>query len=256
MIGILVDITRCTGCNECIQACVQENHLGADTPHKQDRPDGLSANRYAAIVHSPEGRHVRKFCRHCLDPACVSVCPVGAMIKTEHGPVIYDASKCMGCRYCMMACPYGIPRYEWESATPLVKKCTFCYSRLQQGEIPACVEACPEEALIFGTRDELLDLAHARLEQASSHYLPVVYGEQEAGGTSVLYISDVPLDFLAYHQPPSETPLPDLSWSWLGKVPSITMATAGLMTGLFWVIGRRMQAQEYRLSNLNKNHDK
>jgi formate dehydrogenase iron-sulfur subunit len=252
MIGILVDVSRCTGCSECIQACVDVNHLGSDTPHPQDRPDGLSASRFAAIVHSPEGRHVRKFCRHCLEPACVSVCPVGAMYKTKDGPVLYDASKCMGCRYCMMACPYGIPRYQWDSPAPLVKKCTFCYDRLQQGQLPACVESCPEKALTFGNRDDLLRLAHQRLEQPLSSYIPVVYGEQEAGGTSVLYISDVPLDFLAYHQSPSETPLPELSWNWLSKVPTITAATAGLMTGLFWIIGRRMQVEESRLSRSNQ----
>jgi len=246
MTGILVDVTRCTGCSQCIDACVEENSLGEDVRQPQDSGDGLSARRWSSIVQSPEGRPVRKFCRHCLEPACVSVCPVGAMYKTEEGPVLYDSSKCMGCRYCMMACPFGIPRYEWDSPVPLVKKCTLCAVRVDAGHRPACVEACPEEALIFGERDELLVLAHSRIQAEPHRYQPVVYGEKDAGGTSVLYISDVSLDFLAYHNAPGEAPLPDLSWNWLSLVPGVGLATAGLMTGLTWIIGRRMMAEEAR----------
>lgn len=246
MIGILVDVTRCTGCNQCVDACVRANGLGDASPRPQQAGDGLSAERYAAIVHSPEGQPVRKFCRHCLEPACVSVCPVGAMIKTPEGPVIYDKSRCMGCRYCMMACPFGIPRYEWDTPNPAVRKCTLCYERLQDGQIPACVESCPEQALLFGEREDLLALARERIGESPDRYLPQVFGETESGGTSVMYLSNVPLDFLAYNGPAGEAPLPELSWNWLSKVPALSLSTAGLMTGLFWIIGRRMQADESR----------
>lgn len=242
-VGILVDVTRCTGCNQCVQACTEVNHLGALEYLPQQSPDGLSARRWSSIVESPEGGFVRKFCRHCLEPACVSACPVGAMYRTPEGAVLYDSQKCMGCRYCMMACPFGIPRYEWDSPAPLVQKCTLCYSRIQQGQLPACVETCPEQVLTFGERSELLALANQRIQEAAHTYLPKVYGAQEVGGTAIIYISHVPLDFLGYHGAPIEGPMPELTWEWLSKVPAITVGVAGLMTGLFWIIGRRMSVE-------------
>lgn len=245
MIGILVDVTRCTGCNHCVDACTEAHNLGEARSSPQEVGDGLSAHRWSAIVYH-EGHSVRKFCRHCLEPACVSVCPIGAMQKTADGPVVYNYDACMGCRYCMMACPFGIPRYEWDSPAPRVQKCNLCADRLSTGQLPACVEACPEQALIFGERDALLETAHRRIQTENGKYLPVVYGEHEAGGTSVLYISDISLDFLALAQTPGDRAYPDLSWSWMSKVPAVGVATAGLMTGLFWVIGRRIQVEEAR----------
>ncbi len=255
MIGILVDVTKCTGCSTCVQACVEINQLGQSLASPQAEPDGLSADRWLAITASPEGHPVRKSCRHCLEPACVSVCPVGAMMKTPEGPVVYDASRCMGCRYCMMACPFGIPRYEWDSAAPKVQKCNLCYQRLQQGQQPACVEACPSQALTFGDRDELLKTAHATIRKAPGRYQPVVFGEYEAGGTALLYISDIALDFLNFHGQVGDGPWPELTWNWLNKVPGLSLATAGLMTGLFWIIGRRMQAEEARLARTSQPHE-
>ena len=245
-VGMLVDVTRCTGCNQCVEACANVNQSGAWNFQVQQSPDRLSANHWSSIVESPEGGYVRKFCRHCLEPACVSVCPVGAMYRTPEGVVLYDSQKCMGCRYCMMACPFGIPRYEWDSAAPLIKKCTLCYDRLAQGQVPACVEACPEQVLTFGERSVLLELANQRIKQSPQRYLPKIYGEHEVGGTAVMYISHVSLDFLGYQGDPGESPMPDLTWEWLGKVPPITFGVAGLMTGLLWIIGRRIQAQEAR----------
>jgi formate dehydrogenase iron-sulfur subunit len=245
-VGVLIDVTRCTGCNQCVQACAGAHQLGEAPPTLQQSPDGLSAVRWSAIVESPEGGYVRKACRHCLEPACVSACPVGAMYRTAEGVVLYDRQKCMGCRYCMMACPFGIPRYEWDSAAPRVRKCDLCYERLQSGGIPACVEACPEGVMTFGDREELLALAHQRIAQSPGQYLPVVYGESTAGGTSVIYTSHVPLDFLGFAGATGDQSWPELTWNWLGKVPGVALATTGLMAGLFWIIGRRMQAEEAR----------
>lgn len=245
-VGVLIDVTRCTGCNQCVQACVEANRLDVTRRMLPQSPDGLSAVRWSAIIEAPQGRYVRKACRHCLEPACVSACPVGAMYQTPEGVVLYDAKKCMGCRYCMMACPFGIPRYEWDSNAPRVRKCNLCYERLLAGELPACVQACPEHVLTFGERDELLKLAHQRIDESAGRYLPMVYGEAEAGGTSVMYLSDFPLDFLGFHGAPGDEPLPALTWNWLSKVPGLALTTAGLMSGLFWVIGRRMQAEELR----------
>jgi formate dehydrogenase iron-sulfur subunit len=154
-----------------------------------------------------------------------------------------------------MACPFGIPRYEWESPAPLVQKCTLCYSRLEQGQLPACVEICPEQVLIFGDRNDLLAQAEQRIKEAAHIYLPVVYGAQEVGGTAILYISNVPLDFLGYYGAPIKEPMPELTWEWLSKVPAISIGIAGLMTGLFWIIERRMQAEAAREARVSPSRE-
>lgn len=244
MIGILIDVTRCEGCFECVEACAQANNLRPDLPAPQDSPDGLSARRWSTIVEQPAGHYVRKQCRHCLEPACVSVCPVGAMQKTPEGPVIYDGSRCMGCRYCMMACPFGIPRYQWDSLAPLVSKCNLCYERLQAGQPPACVAACPQQTMTFGDRAELLAEAHRRLAAEPEKYVQKVYGEHEVGGTSVLYVSDVPLDFLAYGGDPGPTPLPALTQAAMNMVPPVAVGVMALMAGAHWIIKRRMKKMQ------------
>jgi len=130
--AILTDVTRCTGCEKCVDACKDEYELGEDRPWRgQSAIDDLSASRYTTIVNKPGNHHVRQQCRHCLEPACVSACIVGALQKTPEGPVIYDAKKCIGCRYCLMSCPFDIPRYDWDRAVPYVRKCTMCYDRHQ-----------------------------------------------------------------------------------------------------------------------------
>jgi formate dehydrogenase iron-sulfur subunit len=141
----------------------------------------------------------------------------------------------------MMSCPYGIPRYDWEATVPYVRKCDMCFERLQVGKQPACTEACPEEATIFGTRDELLAEAHSRIAATPGKYQPRVCGETEVGGTSVLYISDIPLDFLAWKPDLGDEPLPALTLAALTKVPPLLLGVAGLMGGIFWITGRRMK---------------
>jgi formate dehydrogenase iron-sulfur subunit len=163
------------------------------------------------------------------------------MQKTPEGPVIYDADKCMGCRYCLVACPFGIPRYDWDRAAPYVRKCNLCYQRLRQGKIPACVEACPEQATIFGNREEMLAEARRRLEAEPRKYLGGIHGEHEVGGTSVLYISDIPLGFLNWQPDLDGRPLPDRTWASLKKVPPLILGVGGLMAGVHWIIGRRMK---------------
>lgn len=242
MIGILTDVTKCIGCFQCVDACAETYNLGPDIPTTQDKRDGLSARRWTTVLEQPEDHYIRKQCRHCLDPACASACLVGAMHKTPEGPVIYNPHKCLGCRYCMMACPYGIPRYQWNSVAPLVRKCTLCYERVQAGQKPACVEACPAEATIFGDRDELLAEARRRLEAEPDKYIQHIYGEHEVGGTSVIYISDVPLDILGYEsQAPRHEPLPELTEVVMSKVPAVAVGMAALMSGTYWIIGRRMK---------------
>jgi len=248
--AILTDTTLCIGCEKCVQACKRVNGLGADAPRRwQRRIDDLSATRYTTIVRRPGNHFVRQQCRHCLEPACTSACLVGALHKTPEGPVIYDSSKCMGCRYCMVACPYGIPRYQWDQPVPYVRKCTMCYERVKEGGLPACVEACPQKATLFGPRDALLEEAHRRIRDNPGKYLDKVFGETEVGGTSVIYVSDIPLDFLAFQPELGTEPLPRRTWAALSKVPPLIVGVGGVMTGFWWVIGRRMKlAREAGLS--------
>jgi formate dehydrogenase iron-sulfur subunit len=157
------------------------------------------------------------------------------------GSVTYDDERCIGCRYCMMACPYGIPRYDWQAAVPYIRKCDLCSDRLAVGKEPACTEACPEKATIFGSRDELLEEAHRRITANPGKYQHRVFGETEVGGTSVLYVSDIPLDFLAWKSDLGDEPLPTLTLAALSKVPPLILGVGGLMAGVFWITGRRIK---------------
>lgn len=245
--AILTDTTLCTGCEKCVAACKEVNRLGPDRPRRwQLRIDDLSATRFTTVVRH-DGQFVREQCRHCVEPACVSACLVGAMQKTAEGPVVYDSDRCMGCRYCMVACPFEVPRYDWASATPTVRKCNMCAPRLAAGRLPACVEACPQKATIFGERDELLAEAHRRIQARARPYVDRVYGETDVGGTSVIMISSVPLDFLAAGMVSSQ-PLPELTWAALSKVPPLALGVGGLMAGVFWITGRRMKLEAERLA--------
>ncbi|NCO39826.1 MAG: 4Fe-4S ferredoxin [Armatimonadetes bacterium CG_4_10_14_3_um_filter_66_18] len=243
--AILTDVTRCIGCRKCVEACTKTYGLKPYVPSDKTAADGLSAERWTSIVERPGAHYVRKQCRHCVEPACVSACLVAAMQKTPEGPVVYDNKVCIGCRYCMMACPYGIPRYQWDTAVPYVRKCILCYERVRDGKLPACVEACPEKATIFGDRDDLLAEAKARLAASPGKYVNRVYGDhEEFGGTSVLYLSPVPLDFLAIGGKLKDDALPELTWRALGKVPGVALGVAGLMLGTNFVIGRRMKVAD------------
>ncbi len=241
MNAILIDVTRCTGCERCVTACLEENELDpvrADVDRATAR-DGLSAYRWSSIIEVAEGRFARKSCMHCLTPSCVSACLVGGLTKTTDGAVVYDPDKCIGCRYCMLACPFHIPRYEWGATHPFVRKCTMCASRLQEGQVPACVEACPQQAIEFGEREELLQRAHRRIREDSEHYLPHVWGESEFGGTSVLYISDVDLAALDWPSSPAEA-IPHLTEPVIAATPYIGLGVASGLLGVNWIIRRRM----------------
>jgi len=242
MKAILVDVTKCTGCEQCVDACILEN--GLDPVKAQvDRAvtkDGLSDNRLLSVPKVGEGRFVRLSCMHCLEPSCVSACLVGAITKTPDGPVVYDAEKCIGCRYCMLACPFHVPRYEWDETVPFISKCAMCLERQQEGLVPACVEACPNEALRFGERDDLLREAHRTIARGNGRYLDRVWGEEELGGTSVLYISDIDLALAGWPGPQTEA-IPALTEPLISKTPFIGMGVMGSLLGINWVIRRRMR---------------
>jgi len=234
--AILTDLTRCIGCEACVWACREANGLTAGAP-----TDRLSRDSLNAVEHR-DGTNVRRQCMHCLDPACASVCPVEALHKTPEGPVVYDASRCIGCRYCMIACPFGIPKYEWDEPLPIVRKCTFCFEqRLSKGLPPACTAACPTGATIFGDRDDLIREAHERILRQPERYVDHIYGLEEAGGTSVLYLSGIPFEQLGFPTPLRNDPYPRLTWAALSKIPNVVGVGGVLLVGISWLTARKEQ---------------
>lgn len=240
MHAILFDTTRCKGCERCVEACVEANggDAAAASYDRAMTKDGLSANRRLTILPAEQGRFTRLSCMHCLEPSCVAACLVGGLRKTPEGPVVYDADKCIGCRYCMLACPFHVPRYEWDNTTPLMQKCSMCFERLEQGELPACVQACPNEAMLFGERDELLRRAHERIAGDPGRYLDRVWGESEFGGTSVIFVSDVDLASVGWPAQQTE-PIPSLTDPLIHKTPLIGLSVGLGCWGLSAIIQRR-----------------
>jgi formate dehydrogenase iron-sulfur subunit len=238
MVSILFDVTRCKGCERCVAACVKAS--GKDpVAAESDRattPDGLSANRLTTLTSVAPGRFSRLSCMHCVEPSCVAACLVGGLTKSELGPVVYDPDKCIGCRYCMLACPFHVPRYEWDRTAPFMAKCSLCFDRLRDGGQPACVEACPHDVMLFGERKELLRKAHAIIRQKPNGYLPRVWGEHEFGGTSVLFVSDVDLSAAGW---PAEgtAPIPSLTDPLIHKTPLIGLS---VLLGS-WALGAIIQ---------------
>jgi formate dehydrogenase iron-sulfur subunit len=238
MRAILHDVTRCRGCMRCVEACVADNKLLPD-PHEGRFTRGpLSAERFTTIEEIG-GRFVRRQCMHCAEPACATACLVGALRKTPEGPVVYDANRCIGCRYCMLSCPYTAIRYQWDTTLPFVKKCDLCYDRPAG---PACVAACPHEATMSGERDALLEVARERIRKEPEKYRPRIAGESEAGGTCVLYLSDVPLPFMP--ELPSNASIPEMVLPLAKATPFVAFTVASLLIGTSVVIGRRNRLAE------------
>jgi formate dehydrogenase iron-sulfur subunit len=252
-VGVLFDNTRCIGCRKCEEGCNKANELPVP-----ERPfDDLSllntrrrttakaytiVNRYdpagRANVKGPLYRKVQ--CNHCLEPACASVCFVRAFTKTREGAVIYNASVCVGCRYCMIACPFEIPAYEYDKALePRIMKCTLCYPRIVKGLLPGCVQACPTEALTFGKRADLLKDARERILKFPDRYVNHIYGENEMGGTSWMYLSAVPFKEVGMREDLGVTPAPKLTSGALSAVPMVVGMWPVLLTGIYAISKRR-----------------
>ncbi|RMH72611.1 MAG: 4Fe-4S dicluster domain-containing protein [Gemmatimonadetes bacterium] len=244
--AILTDLTKCIGCEACVQACKTINELPP-----AEHPSKLSATTWTYIDRR-EGVNIRRQCLHCLDPACASVCPVAALHKTETGAVIYDFNRCIGCRYCLLACPFEIPKYEWDKALPRVQKCILCYEkRVSKGEEPACTAICPTGATLFGKRNELLDVARQRIKDHPEIYVNHIYGVAEAGGTSVLYLSDVPFEQLGF-KTAQTTPYPQLTWNILRHIPTVVSVGGVGMLGTWWIIHRRMLIEKVNNGELSE----
>ena len=242
-VGVLVDTTRCVGCRACEAACSEANALAApekpgdDTVFAGRRRTGPTAftvvNKGTEKSPAGDDRYAKTQCMHCVTPACASGCVVKALEKTAAGPVVYHEDRCLGCRYCMIACPFGVPKYEYTKAAPLVRKCTFCAARQEKGLPPACTDACPSGALTFGKRADLLEEAKTRIYQNPSKYVHEIYGEDEAGGTSWLYISDVPSASLTLPQDVVKKSYPEMADGALSAVPFIVTLWPPLLMGLY-----------------------
>ena len=256
--GMLIDTTRCIGCRGCQVACKSWNELPAGrTGFSADgaNPPHLDANNFTRVLFAetalPGGgtrwSFAKRQCMHCLQPACASVCPVAALVKTASGPVIYRDDRCIGCRVCMLACPFDVPKYEWGARVPYVRKCTFCADRQAAGKKPACATTCPTEALTFGDRNELLAEAHRRIEATPGKYHPVVYGERTGGGTSMLYLSALPFEMLGIvHRGLSDIgdfPHGRSAQEWNARVPWVAAGVGTLALGLYHLNKRRAEVQ-------------
>ncbi len=216
--GMLTDLTRCIGCRRCEAACNKANNLPKPKTSFEDesvfekkrRPYVADVQSYTVVNRfNVNGKTVycKIQCMHCEEPACVSACPVAALTKSPEGPVIWNEKVCIGCRYCITACPFYIPAFEYSNAfDPRIQKCFMCYHRITKGLVPACAEACPVEAITFGKRESLLKLAKLRIWSEPDKYIDHVYGEHEAGGTGWLYISGVPFSELSQLDFPMDLP--------------------------------------------------
>lgn len=200
--AILIDTTRCLGCRMCEMACAKANGLPDPSEKVSFEEERKTSETQWTVVNRYETDrgtiHAKKQCMHCLQPACGAACLTRAMYKTEEGPVIWREDKCMGCRFCMVSCPFDIPKFEYDSPNPRIQKCVLCWERLKEGEAPACVQNCPAKALSFGPRSELLETARQRIYAEPEKYVHHIYGEHEAGGTSVLYLAAVPFEQLGF----------------------------------------------------------
>ena len=249
--GVLFDSTRCIGCRRCEEGCQKVNEL----PDPERPFDDLTVlenrrrtragvytvvNKYETGEGSKGPVFRKNQCNHCLEPACASACFVAAFSKTSSGAVTYDESVCVGCRYCMIACPFEIPTYEYdEPLTPRVQKCTMCYPRITQGLLPGCVEMCPVEALSFGKRTDLLSDARTRIQKYPNRYVDHIYGEKEMGGTNWLYLSGVDFAKIGLREDLGTTPAPDLTHGALSIVPMVVGLWPVLLTGVYAINKRK-----------------
>ena len=266
--GVLVDLVRCMGCRGCQVACKAWNDNLSEVTlclGCYDNPPKFSSDTWSLIrfTEVEEGNKLdwvfsKLQCMHCEHPGCVAACPVAALEKTPEGPVIYHDDKCIGCRYCMYACPFGVPTFDWDKAVPYIRKCTMCADRVAQGIDPAYLKSCPTDALVFGDREELLAEAKQRIAARPDKYIEHIYGETEAGGTAWMYLSSVPFEKLGFIAHGTEKmgfptlgsdPVTKYSETAMRVIPPwILAATAGL-SGFYWLTKKRekgMQTQESR----------
>jgi len=228
-VGVLVDTTRCLGCRQCELSCAEAHGLPKpdlddesvfDKKRKTSEKQWTVVNRYETTAGEV---FVKRQCMHCVRPACATACLTKAMYKLKEGPIIWREKKCMGCRFCMISCPFDVPKFEYNSWNPKIQKCIMCFERLQEGKQPACVENCGGDALLFGKRSDLIETARKRIYGEPDKYIHQIYGEHEVGGTGWLYLSAVPFEQLGFRTDLGTTPYPEYTKEFLYGVPIVLL---------------------------------
>ena len=248
--GLLHDTTLCVGCRSCEQACDEVNgHPPPEKPiddksvfdeFRRVTPTQFTVvNRYKAAEGREPPVYRKQQCMHCNEPCCASVCLVHAFTKTPEGPVLYNPDVCLGCRYCVMACPYNALSYEYDHALdPKVMRCTMCYPRIKEGKHPGCADACPTGAILYGERKDLIEIARERIAKHPDRYIDHVFGEHEFAGTSWLVLAGVPFKDLGLHEGVTHESLPSIGTAYLSVVPLVVTIYPGLLMA-FYAFSRR-----------------
>lgn len=236
--GILYDATLCIGCKLCEKGCAERNSIPYDDTIAAE---SKQSEHKLTVVLTKNEKFMRRLCMNCQDPTCASVCPVGALKKTADGPVTYSPDKCIGCRYCMLACPFSVPKYEWSKALPLIRKCDMCADRIEKGQQTACADACPTGATKFGDRAELIAEAKERIAKNPDQYVNHIYGLTEVGGTSVLLLSSVPFADFGYSTDISTEALPLLTYRVLSHIPDLVTIGGVALGGIWWLANRKYE---------------
>ncbi len=253
--GVLVDITKCIGCRGCQVACKNWNDLPATKTTftaSRTNPPQMNFNNVTLVnFHTIEKgdkvqwRAVKMQCFHCLEPICFEACFVHAYKKTPEGAVVYfNPEICTGCRYCQLACPFLNIQLKWDEVFSRVRKCDMCYDRLVRGLKPACVATCPTGALKFGERDALLKEARERIAKNPDKYVDHIFGEKEVGGTSWLYISDVPFEELGFRTDVMHESIPKYTWKYISKAPILAVGLPILFAAFYVYTKRRAENED------------
>ncbi|PWC43121.1 hydrogenase 2 operon protein HybA [Azospirillum sp. TSO22-1] len=285
-VGLLYDSTLCIGCKACVKACKDANGMPVEVAPDQtawnggewDTPVELSGKTLNVIKAYTNGTmaekdretdgfaFIKRQCLHCADPSCVSVCPVTAMTKDARtGIVSYNPDACIGCRYCVLSCPFGVPKYEYDSPTGQIRKCQLCKHRLAENQLPACSDVCPTGATLFGRTEDLKAEAKRRVAlkpgerthyprgdiagkvggRRDGHeatvrvaYQQHIYGEKELGGTQCLAVSAVPFDKLNLPTNVPETGYPTVSEGIQHTLYAGMVGPATLLAGLVYLAHR------------------
>lgn len=233
--GVLYDSTRCVACRTCEYECAKAHGLPEPAGEVEAiRKTNETCNTVVNIFQTTKGEvYIKRQCMHCNEPACDAACLTQAMKKNETGPVTWDGDKCMGCRYCMVSCPFDSPKFEYHSVNPKIQKCDMCFDRQVKGEAPVCVSNCPNEALLYGKRRDLIKEARRRIYEKPELYVDHIYGEHEVGGTGWLYLSPVPFEELGLNTNLEQSSYPALTKGFLYSVPSVDLLLPPLLLGIY-----------------------
>jgi formate dehydrogenase iron-sulfur subunit len=254
--GVLTDLTACVGCRSCEKACNEENHLPSpdtsfddssvfDEKRMPTHKAYTVVNRYENPKDKGKPIYRKIQCNHCKEPSCLTSCPIHAYTKTPEGAVQYNPDLCFGCRYCMTACPFNIPAFDyWSALDPQIRKCTMCLPRIKEGKSSACAEACPTGALTFGKREQLLKLARKKIADNPKKYVDHIYGEKEVGGTNWMYLSSVPFEQLGFQTNLPQKALIEETKGFLSAVPIVLTAWPALFGTIYAALRHRESIEQ------------